>query len=516
MATAYNEAVDTIRPVEYPSLTTRNNNDRRIIYLDHAGATLYPRSLVNAYTTDLQSAIYGNPHSESTPSRASSARVADARTQLLRFFGASPLHFDLVFTANATAAVKLVGECLAQGGGGRGFRYVYHQDAHTSLVGVRQMAAESVCLEDDAAVERWIRRGGSAWEEMVTLLGYPGQSNMTGRRLPRSWPAHIRGNSAHRTAYTLWDAAALASTSPLSLSDVDAAPDFTAVSLYKIFGLPDVGCLIVRKASAHLLVSQARYFGGGTVDMVANSSPGSSSSRAWHAVKTDTLHDALEDGTLPFHSLLAVGHAVRLHEDLLGGMARVSAHCAFLASQLYTALDELRHANGSKLVRVYTGSERAAFGDPALQGPTVAMAVVDPAGRVHGYADVERAADADGVYFRSGSVCNPGGMSYLGWTKMHDRVAAFEAGHRCSAPIQEVGGRATGIVRVSLGAMSSLGDVDGFVEWLARKYLDVYVDDRGSSSFSLGAFKETVEEGVVARRYDACIVRLVRGLVRLT
>ena len=212
MATAYNDAVDTIRPVEYPSLTTRNESDKSIIYLDHAGATLYPRSLVNSYTADLLSAIYGNPHSESTPSRASSARVATARTQLLHFFGASPRHFDLVFTANATAAVKLVGECLAQGGGGRGFRYVYHQDAHTSLVGVRQMAEESVCLEDDAAVERWIRRGGSAWswqarlgmprreemvtllvmprrEEMVTLLGYPGQSNMTGRRLPRSWYA---------------------------------------------------------------------------------------------------------------------------------------------------------------------------------------------------------------------------------------------------------------------------------------------------------------------------------------
>lgn len=206
MGTAYNEAVDALRPVEYPSLTTtttRDNNDRSIIYLDHAGATLYARSLVNAYTADLQSAIYGNPHSESTPSRTSSARVAAARTQLLHFFGASPQHFDLVFTANATAAVKLVGECLAQGGGGRGFRYVYHQDSHTSLVGVRQMAAESVCLEDDAAVERWIRRGGSAWswqarlgmprmEEMLTLLGYPGQSNMTGRRLPRSWYALLR------------------------------------------------------------------------------------------------------------------------------------------------------------------------------------------------------------------------------------------------------------------------------------------------------------------------------------
>jgi molybdenum cofactor sulfurtransferase len=44
--------------------------------------------------------------------------------------------------------------------------------------------------------------------------------------------------------------------------DVDQAPDFTCLSLYKIFGFPDIGALVVRKESGHILTLR-RYFGGG-------------------------------------------------------------------------------------------------------------------------------------------------------------------------------------------------------------------------------------------------------------
>jgi molybdenum cofactor sulfurtransferase len=68
----------------------------------------------------------------------------------------------------------------------RGFHYVYHQDSHTSLVGLREIASgASICLLGDAAVNDWIQKGGRS--KMATLFAYPGQSNMTGRRTPRSW-----------------------------------------------------------------------------------------------------------------------------------------------------------------------------------------------------------------------------------------------------------------------------------------------------------------------------------------
>jgi len=90
---------------------------------------------------------------------------------------------------------------------------------------------------------------------------------MTGRRLPLNWLRKLRHSSAKhlQDVYTLLDAASLAATAQIDLSDVDSAPDFMAVSFYKIFGFPDLGALIVRKKSGHIL-SWRKYFGGGTVD----------------------------------------------------------------------------------------------------------------------------------------------------------------------------------------------------------------------------------------------------------
>lgn len=69
--------------------------------------------------------------------------VDDVRLQALQFLGADPAHFDLVFVANATAGMKLVGDAfrdLAEQTHEKRFWYGYHTEAHTSLVGVRQLA----------------------------------------------------------------------------------------------------------------------------------------------------------------------------------------------------------------------------------------------------------------------------------------------------------------------------------------------------------------------------------------
>ncbi|KAI1044863.1 hypothetical protein LB505_005197 [Fusarium chuoi] len=48
------------------------------------------------------------------------------------------------------------------------------------------------------------------------------------------------------------------------------APDFTCLSFYKIFGFPDLGALVVRRASGHIL-NLRRYFGGGTIAQLSPS-----------------------------------------------------------------------------------------------------------------------------------------------------------------------------------------------------------------------------------------------------
>ena len=51
--------------------------------------------------------LYGNPHSASSPSALAGHRVDAIRERALRFFNADPDEFDLVFVANATAAIKI-------------------------------------------------------------------------------------------------------------------------------------------------------------------------------------------------------------------------------------------------------------------------------------------------------------------------------------------------------------------------------------------------------------------------
>ena len=72
-------------------------------------------------------------------------------------------------------------------------------------------------------------------------------------------PGRLRGREGNHKVLTLMDAASLASTTALELSRADSSPDFVTISFYKIFGLPDLGALLVQKRHFPLL-QRRRYF----------------------------------------------------------------------------------------------------------------------------------------------------------------------------------------------------------------------------------------------------------------
>lgn len=118
-------------------------------------------------------------------------RIAVVRQQALEFLGADPAHFDIIFTQNTTAAIKIVTfafQDAAHANNNKSFWYGFHKDCHTSLVGVREFATSSRCFTSDHEVEEWISQESvSTRENTYGLFAYPGQSNMTGRRLPQAW-----------------------------------------------------------------------------------------------------------------------------------------------------------------------------------------------------------------------------------------------------------------------------------------------------------------------------------------
>lgn len=445
--TDYDAYIEEMRKAQYPMLG-------QTTYLDHAGITLYSKALMDRFHADMMGNLFGNPHSASQSSQHSTQLVEDVRLRLLQFFGADSELYDLVFTANATAAIKLVAEAFREQEGG--FWYGYHADSHTSSVGVRELAREHRCFETDAEVNCWIN-SSEEYSTMVKLFAYPAQSNMNGRRLPRQWTTALRQSGEMRT-YTLLDAAAYVSTSPLDLSHIESSPDFVTVSLYKIFGFPDLGALLVRKDAANVF-SKRSYFGGGTVDMVVTLK------EQWHAKKAGSLHEQLEDGTLPIHSIIALKAAMQVHWELFGSMERIARHTAMLARKLHEDLSAMKHGNGKRVAQIYRSSG-------CSHGPVVAFNLRNSRDEWISNTEVEKLASVKQIQFRTGGLCNPGGVATSLGLAPWEMKENFSAGHRCGSENDIMNGKPTGMIRVSLGAMSTMFDVTRLLSFVSEFFLD--------------------------------------------
>ena len=415
------------------------------------------------FTADMTTTLFGNPHSASASSQRTSKRIDDTRLEVLEFFNASPDQFEVVFTANATAAVKLVVDAFRDTEGG--FWYGYHADSHTSLVGARELASRGYrAFGTDQEVNQWLGDNiQSSVDTGLSLFSYPGQSNMTGQRRGIEWCKQMRQKSkgSFLQCYSLYDAAGLVSTSPLDLSDVAAAPDFTPVSFYKIFGFPDLGALILRKASAKVLLNR-NFFGGGTVESIGT---------MWHAKKNLSLAASLEDGTQPLHSIIALQHALRVHRRIYGSMKVISRHTSHLAAKAYEQLGSLRHVNGFSVCEIYK-DPISNYDSACIQGPILSFNIKTSAGHYISVSEVEKLATVHNFQLRTGGLCNPGGIANALKLSDDDLKNNFEAGRRCGDEQDIVNGKPTGVLRISLGAMSCTGDVEKFVKFISDFYVE--------------------------------------------
>jgi len=236
--------LDELRATEYARLDAQGH-----IYLDYTGGGLYSESQLRQHMDLLRNNVFGNPHSFNPTSMAMTHLVERARSSVLEFFEASPEEYVAIFTANATGALKLVGESFPFGPGDH---YLLTFDNHNSVNGIREFArargAEFTYVPvvlpdmrvDEAQLESYLdlaRPGGK------NLFAFPAQSNFSGAQHSLEWIAR-----AHGKGWTvLLDAAAFAPTNRLDLSRWQ--PDFVPLSFYKMFGYPTgVGCLLARKS----------------------------------------------------------------------------------------------------------------------------------------------------------------------------------------------------------------------------------------------------------------------------
>src|SRR5512143_2694943 len=237
------QIIDDLRRTQYARLDAGEH-----VYLDYTGGGLYAESQLQEHQELLRHNVFGNPHSSNPTSQAATHYVEHAREYVLRFFNADPQEYDVIFTTNASGALKLVGESYPFAKGGH---YLLTFDNHNSVNGIREFAHARgaqvtyipLMLPDmrvDAPSLKDYLRGGSS--SHPRLFAYPAQSNFSSVQHPLEWieEAHAAGWDV------LLDAAAFAPTNSLDLSAVK--PDFVPLSFYKIFGYPTgIGALVARR-----------------------------------------------------------------------------------------------------------------------------------------------------------------------------------------------------------------------------------------------------------------------------
>ncbi len=417
----------------------------RHAYLDYTGSGLYPESLLERHTAMLRETVFGNPHSRHQASETSTSVVERARSAVLRFMDAPPEEYAVVFTTNASGAIKLVGESYPFASGGA---YVLAEDNHNSVNGVREFArragARTTYLPLDAALrmddpEPALRAAARGAGARAGLFAYPAQSNFTGVKHALDLVQAAKGLGFD----VLLDAAAFVPTNRLSLREVPA--DFTVVSFYKVFGYPTgVGALVARRTALARL--RRPWFAGGTVDFA-------SVQNDMHQLRAGS--EAFEDGTPDFLGLAALVPGLEFMEQL--GIDRLAEHVQQLAGELLQVLTSLRHANGNPMVVVY--------GPPTVdrRGGTVAFNVLDAAGRPVSYAVVEDRASRAGISVRGGCFCNPGAGERAFDLPADEAARCFRAtaqGFTLERFAECMGADiAVGAVRASVGMASNSDDI---------------------------------------------------------
>lgn len=417
-----------------------------LAYLDYTGSGLYAESQIRDHADRLRREVLGNPHSENGPSRRTTELLERARAAVLAFFDADPDGWMVCFTANASAAAKLVGEAYRFGPDAP---FVLTADNHNSVNGIREFAAargapvHTLPLDGDLRIEPGplpeAGRGGG-------LFAFPAQSNFSGVKHPLAWieAAHERGHDV------LLDAAAFVPTNRLSLSASPA--DFVCLSFYKMFGFPTgVGALLARRAALERL--HRPWFAGGTV--------------AWVTVDTGKKRllpgaEAFEDGTPNFLDVAAVPSGLELLREV--GMEALAAHVAAMIRRSLEGLRRASHPDGSPRVEIYGPP------DERDRGSAVAFNLLEPDGRPVPYEEVERRARAAGIAIRGGCFCNPGCSEAAFRIDPEMALGCLERAPADFHPRMLgdcLGEGPVGALRASVGLASVPEDIDRLVEFVS-------------------------------------------------
>jgi selenocysteine lyase/cysteine desulfurase len=435
--------LDEFRAKEFKRLDKED-----LVYLDYTGGNLYSEQQITKHAHYLLSGVYGNPHSQNSTSERSSCQIDETRRSLLNFFNAGDDYF-IIFTPNASGALKIIGECYPFHDRGH---FLLPFDNHNSVNGIREYAHKSgagvtyspLCIHDLRIDSHSLEGFLSSFKDKTNkLFAYPAQSNVSGVKHSLNWIKVAQDQGWD----VLLDASAFVPANTLDLQKV--TPDFVSMSFYKMFGYPTgLGCLLIRKTSFDKLVKP--WFAGGTVTLASAMTENFSLARD---------HSKFEDGTLNYLDIPALKLGINLLKEM--GMETINRRVTLLTKELIEQLRQLKHSNEAPLVNILGPKD---FKD---RGGTIIFNFLNPDGSVQPYLDVETEANKRNISIRTGCFCNPG-IDELTNHLQAGQLDQFFKAHPDGTVMEMMDHLHTmrGAIRVSVGYVTNLRDIYRFLEFV--------------------------------------------------
>lgn len=368
---------------DFPLLRRTVRGGGPLVYLDSAATSQKPDVVIDAeldFYTERNAAVHRGAHQ--LAEEATDAYEA-ARADVASLVGARP--DEIVWTANATAAINLVAYAMSNATAGRGGAaarrfalapgdeiVVTEAEHHANLVPWQELAART------GATLRWIGVGDDGrlrTDELATVvtertkvLAFAHVSNVTGA--VADVPPFV-ARAREVGALTVLDACQSVPHLPVDLGALGV--DFAAFSGHKMYGPTGVGALYGRR---ELLEAMPPFLTGGSMVEVVT----------MESTTFAPPPQRFEAGSMMVAQAVGAGAAARYLREL--GMAAVAEHEGEMARLL---LDAVAAVPGVRLVGPPDARDRVA----------VVSFVVDG---VHAH-DVGQVLDDAGVAVRVGHHC---------------------------------------------------------------------------------------------------------------
>ncbi len=347
------------------------------VYLDYAGANLYPQTLIDAHYNILSEGVLGNPRVYSPTASMSRKLIEEAREAVLDYFDAEDYH--CVFIDNSSD-LNAFGE-----------HYPFDTDSvllssidsASPINSLRHICMEKggkldfikLKLEDLSIDTPELYRCLESHQNAHKLMAFPAQSSISGTNHSLN---HIQ-NAQNLGWEVLLEADLYAASSPLKLKKIK--PEFVSISFYKMFGYPTgLGCLLVRK-------DKTDYFQTIKMKLTPKSNG---------LLSVSNYITRIEDETVNFLSIPVVKEGLQLIDKV--GIDRIQIRMEKLMSWLVAKIKEIKHDNGLRVVDIY-GTQK-----PSTRGNCILFNIYDQDGYLFSNEYIDQKCAKWKVSLRSGAI----------------------------------------------------------------------------------------------------------------